>query len=72
MQATCCEAKSKAAELAAAYRKACAAGKTEEAMRLAMQALAADPMCFAATPTAVAPMKLKVAPAVQYEVRISK
>ncbi|HET6576125.1 MAG TPA: hypothetical protein VFG68_21160 [Fimbriiglobus sp.] len=44
----CCAAvkESPAAELVAAYRRACAAGRTEEAMRLAMQALAADPACF--------------------------
>jgi hypothetical protein len=42
----CCEA-GPAAKLVAAYRQACADGRTEEAMRLALQALAADPMCFA-------------------------
>lgn len=41
----CCA--SPAAGLVAEYRKACAAGKTEEAMKLAMKALAADPACFA-------------------------
>jgi hypothetical protein len=44
----CCE-QSKAESLVAAYRKACAAGKTEEALKLAMQALALDPKCFAPT-----------------------
>ena len=37
---------SPAAELVAAYQRACAEGRTEDAMRLAMQALAADPRCF--------------------------
>jgi hypothetical protein len=32
----------------AAHRKACADGRTEEAMKLALQALARDPKCFAA------------------------
>jgi hypothetical protein len=41
----CCAAP--AAGLVAEYRKAVAAGKTEEAMKLAMKALAADPACFA-------------------------
>jgi hypothetical protein len=36
------------AELVAAYRKACAEGRTEAAAALAVQALALDPMCFAA------------------------
>jgi Flp pilus assembly secretin CpaC len=36
-----------AANLVKAYRKACADGKTEEALKLAMQALALDPQCFA-------------------------
>jgi hypothetical protein len=44
----CCEKPcAEAAELVAAYREACAAGKTEQAMKLAMQALAKDPRCFA-------------------------
>lgn len=34
------------AKLVAAFRKACEAGKTDEAMRLAVQALAKDPTCF--------------------------
>lgn len=42
----CAEATSPAAALVAEYRKACAAGKTEEAMRIAMKALSADPKCF--------------------------
>ncbi|HET6573471.1 MAG TPA: hypothetical protein VFG68_07710, partial [Fimbriiglobus sp.] len=33
--------------LVAAYHKACADGRTEEALKLAMQALARDPSCFA-------------------------
>ena len=33
--------------LVAAYHKACADGRTEHAMRLAMQALSLDPNCFA-------------------------
>jgi hypothetical protein len=33
--------------LVAAYRQACAEGRTEDAMRLAMQALSRDPSCFA-------------------------
>jgi hypothetical protein len=41
----CCA--SPAAGVVAEYRKAVAAGKTEEAMRLALKALAADPGCFA-------------------------
>ena len=41
----CCA--SPAAGLVAEYRSACAAGKTEEAMKLALKALAADPGCFA-------------------------
>jgi hypothetical protein len=45
--ATCC-ADGEAAKLVAAYRKACAEGRTEEAMKLALQALARDPKCFAA------------------------
>lgn len=36
-----------AGELVAAYRKAVAAGRHDEAVRLAIQALAADPGCFA-------------------------
>jgi hypothetical protein len=39
--------KAQAAKLVAAYRKACADGRTEEAMKCAMQALAKDPHCFA-------------------------
>lgn len=34
------------AKLVAAYHKACAAGNTDEARRLAIQALAKDPTCF--------------------------
>jgi hypothetical protein len=37
---------SPAANLVAEYHRACAEGQTEAAMRLAMQALAADPTCF--------------------------
>jgi hypothetical protein len=33
--------------LVAAYRQACTEGRTEDAMRLAMQALSRDPSCFA-------------------------
>lgn len=40
--ATCDEV----AKLVAAYRRACDAGHTDEAMRLAVQALAKDPTCF--------------------------
>jgi hypothetical protein len=44
----CCKAAHpKAAELVAAYRKACAEGRTEAATALAVQALAIDPTCFA-------------------------
>jgi hypothetical protein len=43
-----CPADPELAKLVAAYRKACADGRTEEAMKLAMQALARDPKCFAA------------------------
>jgi type II secretory pathway component GspD/PulD (secretin) len=38
---------SAAEPIVARYRKACAEGRTEEAMRLAMLALAQDPKCFA-------------------------
>jgi hypothetical protein len=40
-------ADAEAARLVAAYHKACADGRAEEALRLAMQALARDPNCFA-------------------------
>jgi hypothetical protein len=40
-------ADTEAARLVAAYHKACADGRAEEALRLAMQALARDPSCFA-------------------------
>jgi hypothetical protein len=39
--------KAQAAKLVVAYRRACAEGHTEEAMKCAMQALAKDPHCFA-------------------------
>jgi hypothetical protein len=46
--AECCQAAHpKAAGLVAAYRKACAEGRTEAATALAVQALAIDPTCFA-------------------------
>jgi hypothetical protein len=41
------ESSAKATVLVARYREAAAAGRIEEAMRLALQALAADPACFA-------------------------
>lgn len=40
-------ADAEAARLVAAYHKACADGRTEDALRMAMQALARDPNCFA-------------------------
>lgn len=38
---------SRTEQLVAEYRKACAEGRTEDAMKCAMQALAIDPKCFA-------------------------
>jgi hypothetical protein len=43
----CAAAESPVAKLVAEYRRACAEGRTEDAVRLAMQALATDPKCFA-------------------------
>jgi hypothetical protein len=40
-------AETEVTRLVAAYRRACADGNTEAAMRLAMQALSRDPNCFA-------------------------
>ncbi|OWK38557.1 hypothetical protein [Fimbriiglobus ruber] len=42
-----CPARSPAAEHVVAYRKACIEGRTQDAMKAAMLALAADPKCFA-------------------------
>jgi hypothetical protein len=36
----------RAAEVLAAYHRACAEGRSAEAKQLALQALALDPMCF--------------------------
>jgi hypothetical protein len=43
----CCTSKDgKAAALVEKYHRACAEGRTDEATRLAVQALAMDPLCF--------------------------
>ena len=47
MRCTIAPVESPTAKLVAAYRRACAEGRTEDAVRLALQALAADPRCFA-------------------------
>ncbi|OWK43070.1 hypothetical protein FRUB_02669 [Fimbriiglobus ruber] len=41
------KATTEATRLVGEYRKACAAGRSEEALKFAMQALACDPKCFA-------------------------